>query len=100
MLNSFKPRFPFSILIHSRTDTSGVANAKFEPEFEPEGPFHHVSTRFDGLIGSPFSLAQKKPLAFCAGAAILHPLANGRGSTTAALDGQASRSTGNQLAQG
>jgi hypothetical protein len=28
----------FPILIHSRTDTRGFAKAKFEPEFEPEGP--------------------------------------------------------------
>jgi hypothetical protein len=35
----FQPGFPFSIQIHSRTDTRGVANAKFEREFEPEGPF-------------------------------------------------------------
>jgi hypothetical protein len=34
----------FSILIHSRTDTRGFANAKFEPEFKPEGHFHYVST--------------------------------------------------------
>ena len=32
----FHPGFPFSILIHSRTDTRGFANAKFEPEFEPD----------------------------------------------------------------
>ena len=39
-----EPGFPFSILIHSRTDTSGLTNAKFEYGFEPEGPFHYVST--------------------------------------------------------
>ena len=40
----FNPGFPFSILIHSRTDSRGFANAKFEPEFGPKGPFHYVST--------------------------------------------------------
>jgi hypothetical protein len=39
-----KQGFPFSILIHSRTDTRGFANAKFEPEFEPVGPFHYAAT--------------------------------------------------------
>jgi hypothetical protein len=43
-LFDFQPGFPFSILIHSRTDTRGFANAKFEPEFKPEGHFHYVST--------------------------------------------------------
>ena len=28
-----QPGFPFSILIHSRTDTRGFANVKFEPGF-------------------------------------------------------------------
>jgi hypothetical protein len=32
-----KPGFPFSVLIHRRTDTRGFANPKFEPEFEPGG---------------------------------------------------------------
>ncbi len=40
----FHPGFPFSILIHSRTDTRGFANAKFEREFEPERPFHYAAT--------------------------------------------------------
>lgn len=30
--------FPFSILIHSRTDTRGFANAKFERELSPNVP--------------------------------------------------------------
>ena len=34
----FHPGFPFSILIHSRTDTRGFANAKFERELSPNVP--------------------------------------------------------------
>ncbi len=52
-----KQGFPFSILIHSRTDTRGVANAKFEPEFEPEGPFHCAAT--EALAAGTNSLAPR-----------------------------------------
>jgi hypothetical protein len=39
-----KSGFPFSVLIHSRTDTRGFANAKFDTAFEGVSFLHCART--------------------------------------------------------